>query len=354
MIGAVVALKGAGHVPGLSGQAPFIAAAQGPVKVAPPSDEAVSAPNETGSSLLKDNSQSAHAKVVASQEQPVDLSALASTGSSALAATVPAVAEASGGTAVQGTVDTPVVVPAPAPRPAPPSQFPDPKPVRTVSLRPDGTLIPTPAAPPADGTQAAPLADASQTAPLAEPSRSAPPADAPKPAAKAAPKATSAAAQPSTPRLQLPTKLSGKSPARVAVAKMDTTAPASVAEANEPLQLGPKPAKAGKGAKAEVAAAEPAAPSAPAQTADSVPATKSTGWAVQFAAPGSEGVANSEMERLNAKYASDLNGSTIGVHKATGKGGAIYRLRVVDLSKADAAALCARVKGDGGSCFIAR
>ncbi len=348
MIGAVLALKGAVHVPGVPRQAPFIAAAQGPVKVAPPSDEAVSAPNEAGVSLSKDNTQSAHVKVVASQEQPVDLNTLASTAPSAPATTAPAAADASSGTAVQGTVDTPVVVAAPAPPPAPPSQFPDPKPVRTVSLRPDGTLIPTPVATSADASQAAQAADASQAAPPAEPPK--PPA---KPAAKAA--SDAAAAQPSTPRLELPTKLSGKSSARVAVAKTDTTAPASVAEAaNEPLQLGPKLARTGKGSKAQVAEAEPAAPSTPTQAVDPVPATKSSGWVVQFAAPNSEAQANSEVEHLNAKYELALNGSTIGVHKATVKGGTIYRLRVVDLSKADAAALCARVKGDGGSCFIAR
>ena len=59
------------------------------------------------------------------------------------------------------------------------------------------------------------------------------------------------------------------------------------------------------------------------------------------------------MARLNAKYATALNGSTIGVHKAVVKGATIYRLRVTGLSKADAAALCARLKGDGGECFIA-
>ena len=60
------------------------------------------------------------------------------------------------------------------------------------------------------------------------------------------------------------------------------------------------------------------------------------------------------MSRLNAKYASALNGSSIGVHKAIVNGETIYRLRVAGLSKADAAALCARLKGDGGDCFIAK
>ena len=104
MIGAVFALKGG--VPGLPKQPPYIAAAQGPTKVAPPSDDTVSAANDAGASLLKDNTRSAHVKVVASQEQPVDLTALAST---------PAPADAFGGTTVKGTVDPPVVVAVPAP-----------------------------------------------------------------------------------------------------------------------------------------------------------------------------------------------------------------------------------------------
>src|SRR5271166_4782674 len=109
MIGAVLALRGG--VPGLPKQPPYIAAAQGPTKVAPPSDDTVSALNDAGASLVRDNTQSAHVKVVASEEQPVDLSALASTSAAA------APADASGGTAVKGTVDPPVVVTAPAPSP---------------------------------------------------------------------------------------------------------------------------------------------------------------------------------------------------------------------------------------------
>lgn len=329
MIGAVFVLKGG--LPGLPKHPPYIAATQGPTKVAPPSGDTVSAANDAGANLLKDNTQSAHVKVVASQEQPVDLTALAST-----AAAAPA--DVSAGVAVKATVDTPVVVMTPAP-PPPRQQFPDPKPVRTVSLRPDGTPI---AMASAEVEEAAPAVEAGK-APL-----------------KPAPKATTTAAavaQPSTPRLELPTKLSGKSSARVAVAKTDTTAPSSIAEAlNEPLQPGSaqKLEKAPKTPKTQAAAADPAATSAPAPTVDPAAATKSSGWSVQLAAPRSEVDANSEMSRLNVKYASALNGSSIGVQKAVIKGETIYRLRVVGLSKADAAALCARLKGDGGECFIAK
>ena len=154
MIGAVLALRGG--VPGLPKQPPFIAAAQGPTKVQPPSDETVTASSDAGASLLKDNSRPASVKVVSSEEQPVDLSAQGSLGNPPQAvANPPAAADqtkppvgASNGTPLAATVNTPLVPPPAAP-PAPPmtSEFPNPKPVRTVSLRPDGTPIAAPTPP---------------------------------------------------------------------------------------------------------------------------------------------------------------------------------------------------------------
>ncbi len=71
-----------------------------------------------------------------------------------------------------------------------------------------------------------------------EGSDAAPLSEAPKPAAKPAAKPvaeSAASAQPSTPKLDLSAKLSGKSSARVAVAKTDTTASAAATETqNEP------------------------------------------------------------------------------------------------------------------------
>ncbi len=325
MIGAVFALKG--RLPGMPKAPPFIAAAQGPTKVQPPSDATVSTPNDAGASLLKDNTQVGRVTVVNNEEQPVDLHAQTAASSSPAPA---AASDSSGASAVRNTVDTPVVVmtpPPPAAAVAP--SFPEPKPVRTISLRPDGTPIP---ALPAD----------------TEPAQTASAPAAPPPPAKPATKATAAGAEPSTPKIDLPTKLSAKSSARVVVAKTDTTAPADAA--GEPVQLGAtskseKPAKV----KTQVAAAEPEAPAAADQAA-----TTSGGWAVQLAAPRSEAEAKSVVAKLNEKYASALGGAALGVHKATSRGEAVYRVRVSGLSKADAAALCARVKGDGGQCFVTK
>jgi hypothetical protein len=230
------------------------------------------------------------------------------------------------------------------------SEFPAPKPVRTISLRPDGT--PIAAASPLDQ----PASDANVAAPpVDQPSK---PAEAPM---KPAPKATSDAtgvAQPSTPKIELPTKLSPKSSARVVVGKTDTTAPEQTAQTpREPAQNGApaKPEKAAKTPKpGKVAVADAEATGATAPPVDATPATTSGGWSVQLAAPKSEAEAQSDATRLNSKYSAELNGSPIGVHKAVVKGETIYRLRVVGLTKADAAALCARLKGEGGQCFIAK
>jgi hypothetical protein len=74
-------------------------------------------------------------------------------------------------------------------------------------------------------------------------------------------------------------------------------------------------------------------------------ARKSGDWAIQFASPKSEAEAEVAAARLNAKYAPTLNGATIGIRKTQVNGETTYALAVAGLSKADAAALCVRVKG---------
>ena len=198
------------------------------------------------------------------------------------------------------------------------------------------------------------------------------------PPAKPAPKAaseTAGVAQPLTPNLDLPAKPSGKSSARVVVTRTDMTTSSAAETPSRPVQLG-TPVKSEKAArvspKAPQAAAEPqAVPPAPhafAQRSINPLASAlarvfgelvggmgvTAGWAVQLAAPKSETEAKSDVARLNAKYASVLNGSAIGVQKAQVNGATVYRLRVGGLSKAEAVAICGRVKGGGGDCFIAK
>ena len=112
MIGAVFVLKGG--VPGLKKDAPFIAAAQGPTKVAPPSDQTVTTSSDAGATLLHDNGKPAPVKVVNSEEQPVDLNAQASVNNPPAAAPANSSAGATDATALAATINTPLVPPPPA------------------------------------------------------------------------------------------------------------------------------------------------------------------------------------------------------------------------------------------------
>ena len=143
----------------------------------------------------------------------------------------------------------------------------------------------------------------------------------------------------------------------MAVGKTDTTAPEATAQTpGEPTQEGApaKPEKTAKKPKAAQVVDATETTGAIAPPVDATAATTSGGWSVQLAAPKSEAEAKSDVARLTSKYSAELNGSPIGVHKAEVKGETIYRLRVSGLTKADAAAMCARLKGEGGQCFIAK
>jgi hypothetical protein len=186
---------------------------------------------------------------------------------------------------------------------------------------------------------------------------------------------------PSSSKLDMPTKRPGKLTNRVAVANADTTAPIAAPDAtSEPLGVAKpaerKEASAPKSAQATVdpATVQPASPEAakppldpllraignlfgarsPAPPSIDPTPTTSTGWAVQLATPRTEAEGESTLKRLNTKYASALNGSTIRLHRARVDGETVYRLRVAGLSKSEAEAICSRMKGDGGSCSVVR
>ena len=242
--------------------------------------------------------------------------------------------------------------------------FPVAKPVKTVSVRPDGTLI---AAADASAPAAAPMPDVVPTPPVKSAVRAIDPI-------VATPEAA-------TPKLDLPTKLSPKSQQRV-VAKTDTTAPNADASAtpSAPLQLAAplksaKPAKLAPKTVAEASAADSppadAAPavsttpsdSAPAPTIAAAAASPSAApaaaegggaWAVQLAAPRSEADARSAVAKLKSKFAGELGGDALSVRQADVKGQTIYRVRVSGLSKGAASALCSKLKAGGGDCFIAK
>jgi SPOR domain len=354
-LGAAVAVK-YGAVPGLHKAPPVIMASEAPTKVAPPSSDTVAPPNDTASVLFKDQpAKPAAVKMVSTEEQPVDLHTQGIDPAAPVAAApaaLPAPTTAATGSPIAANPDAPLVAPVDAAPTVAASVasplFAVPKRVKTVSVRPDGTLIA--AAEPVDS------APATRAIPVIP----APTADA---------NADAGLPQPATPKLDLPLKPRAKSTARVQVGKTDTTGVA----ADAALQLGP-PTKLERAAK--VARAKPAAPlvagavDAPIVTAAVDPTTTQTAapaastpapavssagnFSVQLAAPTSNTEAQSAANRLKAKYASELNGMEPTIHKADLAQGTVYRVRVGDLSRADAVALCEKLKASGGACFVAR
>ena len=366
----VVLLAGAAAlkhgVPGLPKAPPFIAADDAPTKVQPPNEANVQTSGDIAALLMKDSATATPVKVVNTEEQPVDLrtqtqppapAPSASAGPPGAVGPAPSLA-ADGGSPVATTSETQIVPPAVASASVAPL-FPLAKPVKTVSVRPDGSLIASADAAP---LAAAPAPDVVPTPPVKVAVRAIDPV-------VATPEAA-------TPKLDLPTKLSPKSQQRV-VAKTDTTAPNADASAtpSAPLQLvaSPKPAKPAKpapktvaeasvadsppadAAPAVIAAPAAAAPAPIVQAAATAPAAEGGGaWAVQLAAPRSEADAHSAVAKLKSKYADALGNSALSIHQADVKGETIYRVRVSGLSKADAGALCSKLKAGGGDCFIAK
>jgi SPOR domain len=207
-------------------------------------------------------------------------------------------------------------------------------------------------------SQDKPQAPPDAPAPAATLASEAAPLDAPQRPAEAAPKVEGkvvVGAQPRTPNFHRIAKLSRRL-VTVRVAKTAPTAPSARAETpRQPQHPGastiPQAPIEPHTIAAQAAAQEPVThvfsartgvlgPSAVGQTA-----IKSGDWAIQFAKPKSEVEAAVAAARLNAKYAPALNGATIGVRKTEVNGETIYALRVAGLSKADAIALCVRVKG---------
>ena len=359
LVGSVYMLNGG--APSLPKESPGAAVSKDRATAQPPGGDTVAASTDAGRHFSKDSAQSTQVKVV--KEQPADLSTQASLGS----APPPAGAWAAAGVIPPAgrlgatKVDASPVAAQQAP---PPAQSPDPNPARTISLRPGGTPIATFAAASTESWSSADV-----------------PTPPPRPALEAANDAVRTA-QSSIPRLVFLTKRPGKSPAPVVFAKSETITSAEAETRSQSIPPGTaaKSEKPAGGPDTPQAAAEPvAAPLTPAEGAKQSfdrmlhtlgdvlgsqarptqqrldqTAAASTGWAVQMAAPKSEADAKSDLRRLNAKYASALHGSKIGVHEAIVDGETVYRLRVVDLSRADASALCARLKSDGGACFVAK
>jgi hypothetical protein len=263
-----------------SGEPPLIAAETGPVKVAPEKPGGLEIPNQN-KQIYERAEQDAQTRVVNREEQPVDVRQ-----------------------AVRSAGDGPPNAAAPEAR-APSSgglNLGEPRRVRTVAIRPDGTVI-----------------GAEPPAPVPPPPSSGLPAEAP---AASAPAASAPAAAP--PRMILPDAAAGGgSPQSSATPAPRPAAPQQVASA-QPTEVAAEPAPAPTG-----------------------------GFAVQLGVSASEAEAQSTFTRLQQRY-SDLEGQSPIIRKAEVNGNTIFRVRVGPMSREDASSLCSKLQGQGGQCFVAK
>lgn len=199
-----------------------------------------------------------------------------------------------------------------------------PKRVRTMVVRPDGTMVPR--------EDPAPAAAQPASGPLVA---AANPATAPVGSALAPAASADADRDPVTP------------PSAPVATARPTQAPAAArpaAPAQPPQQQ----------QQQQVAAANPA-PAAPAQPQAVAPGTASSEWSMQIASQPTPEGAQATYRDLLQRYGSVLAGRGVQIVKADISGkGTFYRVRVPSASREEAIALCGRYKSAGGNCFVSR
>jgi len=200
--------------------------------------------------------------------------------------------------------------------------FPEPRKVRTVLVRPDGTLI-----------------DPTASISAAKPGRSAA-------RPKLAPaKPVAASSRTSRPVAAAPQR---KVKPRVpATARAAATRPAAA--------VARRPARNNRGADRSADGRTAALDLNRVRSRSAAAGAGSGGrYVVQLAAPGSENAARSVARKMKTRFGSVLGGRTPSVHRAVVKSRTVYRVRVTGLSRTDASRMCSRLKSRGGRCFVAR
>lgn len=199
--------------------------------------------------------------------------------------------------------------------------------VKTITVRPDGSVI-----------EAAPSADAQKRAQGVREALATGPA-----AASITPFATSAATPPAAAPASVQAVAKTVPPAATsapvqAVAKAAPPAPEPVV-AKAPMRVDTTP----------VASIRQPAPPAAAPVA-----AAGSGFAVQLAAAPTEDEARRLAQRFQAQYSDNLGRRELTVQQGVVKDKAVYRVRLADLSKDEANAVCARLRGGNAACFVAR
>jgi hypothetical protein len=297
-----------------TGEPPVVQAEREPLKVRPENPGGVDIPDQN-KQIYERGAQDGQTKVVNREEQPLDVQQAAR----ALPPTPPS--------AAAGPTASPSLG---AASPSATSALGEPRRVRTVTVRPDGTFVtPGDAASSATPTAARPPASAdAATARLA-------PTPAPLPEASQG--AT-------TPQPIGGTSRSVAGPAAPPRAQPAPPPPSPAAPAD------PGPQRTASIPTRPAAAAPPATAAGPTAGA----AAAGGAFSVQLAVGATEPEARTLATTLRQRYAGDLGSRAPSIRRAELNGKTLYRVRVEQLSRDEANALCTKLRTAGGQCFIAK
>lgn len=270
-------------------EAPIITAATGPTKIQPASSSTDNARSQGASVLDRSGDKVATSRIVGNIEQPVDVAAKP----------------------VRQVGSQPQLVASNS------SFLPEPKRVKTFIVRPDNSIanpdIPVSVTPPTP-------AGAAASAALRETNKP-----------EAALKATTRVAA------RLPVEVSEPEVAR---------------PVKKPAKVVARPVKTAS--KEPVAATSGAQASAVQSSGSQASGSKASGsYAVQLGAGATDSEARDRAAQMQSKFSASFGGRKPTVIKGDSNGKTVYRVRIVGLSQDGATALCGKVKGGGGDCFVA-
>ncbi|MGK9203749.1 SPOR domain-containing protein [Sinorhizobium meliloti] len=201
-----------------------------------------------------------------------------------------------------------------------------PRKVRTMIVKPDGTLVPREEPAPQQESAAA---TAGGPAPIP---------------ARASGEAVAAGSQAEATAAAQPDQLAAASEGATPVRSVKTTALPQARPAAQPQAAAPAAAPAESQPATETAAAPLATASVPAGS-----------YVIQIASLPSEAEAQKSYNNLSSKYASVIGGRGVDIRKAEIAGkGTYYRVRIPVGSREEANSLCSRYKSAGGSCLVTK
>ncbi|MCZ8179429.1 MAG: SPOR domain-containing protein [Rhizobium sp.] len=386
--GGLYAWLGSGAVGTLTGGEPVVIAADNdPVKIVPEDPGGKSVPNQdkavydrVAGNGVEDPKQPS---LISSEEEPVDV-----VQRTLIPESLPMEGESQAMATPVGETEDPRLLPDGQPQQAAaddPATI-TPRRVRTMIVRPDGTLVAqeapeeSAAAAPIETAAATPSQAAAETPVLAAPSVPATAANdtvqtvdtrvvTPGGAADTAAPASTTAATNVAAAVATPTDVqTAAQPPAAPAAQVDASAPRApiptTRPADQPVNVVGTVTDQGNLRPGQPAATAPAQPAAQTEVAAAPPAAAapapaasapSGGFGVQIASLPSEADAQKSYRSLSSKFANVLGGKPWEIRQADIPGkGTFYRVRIVADSREEAVALCEQYRAAGGSCLVSR